>query len=161
METRRTDRPTLSWGLANIFVRLCIRSHIEQRQGLKETAQKGQQLTWRRYDRSHELIRISPKCTYGRSQDHICRQSFIVRLFHGRGREVEPYGAYQGGASIYFWRPVVTVKCGDKKPAGCPPNRPLPKDIAANVFANVGSVEISEHRAPDFPRVRVRRCRGA
>jgi hypothetical protein len=36
----------------------------------------------------------------------------------------------------------------------------VPKDIAANVFANVGSVEISEHRAPDFPRAKVRRCEG-
>ena len=36
----------------------------------------------------------------------------------------------------------------------------VPKDIAANVFANVGSVEISEHRAPNFPRVKVRRCEG-
>jgi hypothetical protein len=48
-----------------------------------------------------------------------------------------------------------------QKPAGCPLTDHVPKDIAANVFANVGSVEISEHRAPEFPRVRVRRCRGA
>ena len=65
----------------------------------------------------------------------------------------------KGGASIYFWSPVISVKCGDKNQPVVPLTDQVPKDIAANVFANVDSVEISEHRAPDFPRVSARRCR--
>jgi hypothetical protein len=52
------------------------------------------------------------------------------------------------------------VKCGDKNQPVVLLTDQVPKDIAANVFANVGSVEISEHRAPDFPRAKVRRCEG-
>ena len=135
---------------------------------LKETVQKGQQLTWRRYDRSHEpkfhvsdiavaFLRSEPtgevKITFsakvsssGYSTVEVVRLNLMVRT--------------KGGASIYFWSPVITVKCGDKNQPVVPLTDQVPKDIAANVFANVGSVEISEHRGPDFPRVKVRRCDG-
>jgi hypothetical protein len=135
---------------------------------LKETVQKGQQLTWRRHDRSHEpkfhvsdiavaFLRSEPtgevKITFaakvsssGYSTVEVVRLNLMVRT--------------KGGASIYFWSPVITVKCGDKNQPVVPLTDQVPKDIAANVFANVGSVEISEHRATDFPRAKVRRCEG-
>jgi hypothetical protein len=34
----------------------------------------------------------------------------------------------------------------------------MPTDIAANVFANAGAVEIAELTEPDSPGVRVQRC---
>jgi hypothetical protein len=39
-----------------------------------------------------------------------------------------------------------------------PVTHEVPSDIAANVFTNVGTVEIGEYREPNYPRVMVRRC---
>src|SRR4051812_1291388 len=136
---------------------------------LKETVQKAQQLTWRRYDRPNEpkfqvtniavaFLRSEPtgevKMTFsgkisssGFSTVDEVKLNVIVRT--------------KGGASIYSWSPVITAKCGDKNQPLVPLTDKVPNDIAANVFANVGSVEIGEYRDPDFPRVKVRSCHGA
>jgi hypothetical protein len=133
---------------------------------LKETVQKGQQLAWRRYDRPDEpkfqvtniavaFLRSEPtgevKMTFagkisssGFSTVDEVKLNVIVRT--------------KGGASIYSWSPVISAKCGDKNQPLVPLTHKVPTDIAANVFTNVGTVEIAEYRDPNFPRVRVRRC---
>jgi hypothetical protein len=63
----------------------------------------------------------------------------------------------KGGASIYSWSFGISVRCSDNnRPA--PLTEQIPSDVAANVFTNVGSVEIAEYREPNYPIVKVRRC---
>ena len=65
----------------------------------------------------------------------------------------------KGGASIYSWSFGLSVRCSDNnRPA--PLTEKVPSDVAANVFANVGTVEIAEYREPNLPTVKVRRCPG-
>ena len=133
---------------------------------LKETVQKGQQLAWRRWDSPDDpkfqvtniavaFLRNEPtgevKMTFagkisssGFSTVDEVKLNVIVRT--------------KGGAPIYSWSPVISVKCADKNQPLVPLTHTVPNDIAANVFTNVGTVEIAEYREPNFPRVRVRRC---
>lgn len=133
---------------------------------LKETVQKGQKLAWRRHDSPNDpkfqltniavaFLRSEPtgevKMTFGGKISSLgfhtideVKLNVIVRT--------------KGGASIYSWSPLISAKCGDKDQPLVPLTHTVPNDIAANVFSNVGSVEIAEYRDPNFPRVKVRRC---
>jgi hypothetical protein len=73
----------------------------------------------------------------------------------------ESFEKHWGGAQSPVKFGHLDAKCGDKNQPTVPLTDKVPNDIAANVFANVGSVEIGEYRDPDFPRVKVRRCHGA
>jgi hypothetical protein len=59
---------------------------------------------------------------------------------------------------IYSWTFEISVRCADNNRTLQPLSQEVPNDIAANVFNNVGSVEISEHREPDAARLMARRC---
>jgi hypothetical protein len=50
------------------------------------------------------------------------------------------------------------VRCADDHRPITLQNQDVPSDVAANVFANVGAVEVAEYRDPKYPPVRVRRC---
>ena len=136
---------------------------------LKETVQKGQQLTWRRYDRPNEpKFQVSGiAVAFLRSEPTgEVKITFAARVSSSGfstvdGVKLNVIVRTKGGASIYSWSPVISAKCGDKNQPTVPLTDKVPNDIAANVFANVGSVEIGEYRDPDFPRVKVQRCHGA
>jgi hypothetical protein len=64
----------------------------------------------------------------------------------------------RGGASIYSWSVVVSVRCADNNRPLPTVSQPLPDDIAANIFNSVGSVEISEDREPNSTMLTVRPC---
>ena len=64
----------------------------------------------------------------------------------------------KGGASIHSWSFGISVRCADNNRPLAPLSQELPSNVAANVFTNVGTVEIAEYREPNYPRVMVRRC---
>jgi hypothetical protein len=64
----------------------------------------------------------------------------------------------RGGASIYFWNFAVSVRCADSNRPLPPLSQVVPNDIAANLFNNVGTVEISEYREPNAPILSARQC---
>jgi hypothetical protein len=133
---------------------------------LKETVQKGQQLTWRgkggSEDRRFQVGNISVaflrneatgelKMTFAGNASSLgfrpldeARLNIIVRT--------------KAGASIHSWSLGVSIKCADYDQPLAPLTHEVPSDIAANVFTNVGSVEIAERRDPNLRRVMVRRC---
>jgi hypothetical protein len=133
---------------------------------LKETRQKGQELVWRarrspnepRFqltDMSVALLRNeSPpelKITFaghvsalGWRPDGEPKLNVIVRT--------------RGGASIYSWTFGVSVRCADNKRPLPPLDQTVPNDIATNLFANAGAVEISEYRDPNSSILTARVC---
>lgn len=108
---------------------------------LKETVQRGQQLAWRRWDSPDDpkfqvtniavaFLRNEPtgevKMTFagkisssGFSTVDEVKLNVIVRT--------------KGGAPIYSWSPVISVKCADKNQPLVPLTHTVPNDIAANV----------------------------
>ena len=64
----------------------------------------------------------------------------------------------RGGASIYFWNFAVSVRCADSNRPLPPLSQVVPNDLAANLFNNVGTVEISEYREPNAPILTARQC---
>ena len=64
----------------------------------------------------------------------------------------------KSGASIYSWNFDISVRCSDRNRPLAPVTHEVPGEIAANVFTNVGTVEIADYREPNYPRVMARRC---
>jgi hypothetical protein len=50
------------------------------------------------------------------------------------------------------------VRCADSNRPLPPLSQVVPNDIAANLFNNVGTVEISEYREPNAPILTARQC---
>jgi hypothetical protein len=133
---------------------------------LKETAQKGQQLVWRRKEGSNDdrfqVTKISVaflrsetggqlKLTFSGSVSSLgyltaeeAKLNLIVRA--------------KGGAALHTWTFGMSVKCTDKDQPLTPLTHEVPNDIAANVFTNVGTVEIAEFSEPNYAGVKVQRC---
>jgi hypothetical protein len=133
---------------------------------LKETVQKGQELAWRRYDnpneRKFQVTNIAVAFLRNEPTGEV-KMTFAGKIsssgFHTIDEvKLNVIVRTKTGASIYSWSPVVSAKCGDKNQPIVPLTHKVPNDIAANVFTNVGTVEIAEYRDPNFPRVKVRRC---
>ena len=61
----------------------------------------------------------------------------------------------KGGASIHSWSFGISLRCADNNRPLAPLSQELPSNVAANVFTNVGTVEIAEYREPNYPRVMV------
>jgi hypothetical protein len=51
-----------------------------------------------------------------------------------------------------------SVTCGDTTQPLTPRTPEVPRDLAANLFTNVGAVEIAEYNEPNSPGLRVQRC---
>jgi hypothetical protein len=133
---------------------------------LKETVQKGQELIWRRKEGERErqfrvdnisvaLLRSETgaqvKITFSgnvSSQGYSSSEDAKLTLTIRTG----------AGAALYAWRFGIPVKCGDDKKPVAPLTHDLPTDIAANAFANAGTVELAEYSEPNAPGVPVRRC---
>jgi hypothetical protein len=64
----------------------------------------------------------------------------------------------KSGVSIYSCNFDLSVRCSDNNRSVAPVSHEVPRDIAANVFTNVGSVEIADYREPNYPRMMARRC---
>ncbi len=133
---------------------------------LKETAQKGQQLVWRARrspnDRRFELTEMSVAFLRSEAPTEV-KITFAghVSAFGWRPEsdpQLEVIVRTRGGASIYFWNFAVSVRCADSNRPLPPLSQVVPNDIAANLFNNVGTVEISEYREPNAPILTARQC---
>jgi hypothetical protein len=65
----------------------------------------------------------------------------------------------KGGASLHSWSFGISIKCADKDQPLTPLTHDVPNDLAQNIFANVSTVEIAEPAEPNFPGVKVQRCK--
>jgi hypothetical protein len=133
---------------------------------LKETVQKGQQLVWRARrgmnDRRFELTEMSVAFLRSEAPTEV-KITFAghVSAFGWRPEsdpQLEVIVRTRGGASIYFWNFAVSVRCADSNRPLPPLSQVVPNDIAANLFNNVGAVEISEYREPNAPILTARQC---
>ena len=133
---------------------------------LKETVQKGQQLVWRARrspnDRRFELTDMSVAFLRSQASPEV-KMTFAAHLsaFGWRPEsdpKLEVIVRTRGGASIYFWNFAVSVRCADSNRPLPPLSQVVPDDIAANLFNNVGTVEISEYRKPNAPILTARQC---
>jgi hypothetical protein len=133
---------------------------------LKETVQKGQQLVWRARrgtnDRRFELTDMSVAFLRSDAPTEV-KITFAghVSAFGWRPEsdpQLEVIVRTRGGASIYFWNFAVSVRCADSNRPLPPLSQVVPNDIAANLFNNVGTVEISEYREPNAPILTARQC---
>jgi len=64
----------------------------------------------------------------------------------------------KGGAALHSWSFGIPIKCVDKDQAINPMTQEVPKDFAANVFANANTVEVAELSEPSAPGTKVQRC---
>jgi hypothetical protein len=133
---------------------------------LKETVQKGQELTWRskegEKERQFRLDNVSVALLRSEtgSQVKITFSGNVSSLGYQTSDEAKLTLAIRtgAGAALYSWRFGIAVKCGDDKKPLAPLTHDMPTDIAANAFANAGTVEIAEYAEPNAPGVQVRRC---
>jgi len=131
---------------------------------LKETVQKGQQLVWRWKGASNEgggfqVTNISVAFLRSESGGQV-KMTFsgnVSSLGYLTSEEAKlnVNVRAKGGASLHSWSFGVSAKCADKDQ---PLTHDVPNDVAANVFANVGTVEVAEPAEPNYRGVSVQRC---
>jgi len=133
---------------------------------LKETLQSGQQLVWRGRgspgERRFAVTDMSVAFLRNEAPAEV-KMTFVAHVSALGWRPVdEPKLSIivrtRGGASIYSWTFEISVRCADNNRTLPPLTQQVPSDVAANLFNSVGTVEISEHREPDAPRLMARRC---
>jgi hypothetical protein len=133
---------------------------------LKESVQKGQLLIWHKKDRPEERVFQIANIAVGflRSETggelvvtFSCNVSSLGYMTSEEAK-LNMIVRTKGGASLHAWALGVSVKCTDKNQSVPPQTHEVPKDIAANVFTNVYSVEITEDANPSLPAQKVQRC---
>jgi hypothetical protein len=133
---------------------------------LKETLQKGQQLIWRvrgsPNDRRFQVTNISVAFLRNEPGGQV-KMTFVGDISSLGYRPVDEAKLNvivrsKGGAAIHSWSFGISVRCADNNRPVAPLSQELPSSVAANVFTNVGTVEVAEYREPNYPRVMVRRC---
>jgi hypothetical protein len=133
---------------------------------LKETVQKGQELIWRRKESPNDGrfqvtdISVAVLRSDAGGQVKMTFSGNISALGYLTSDEAKlnVIVRSKGGASLYSWSLSISVKCSDNNQALTPLTHDVPNDVAVNVFANVGSVEIAEYSEPNSPGLRVQRC---
>jgi hypothetical protein len=132
---------------------------------LKETAQRGQELIWVRKDnpsdRRFQVTNISVgflrSDAGGQVQMTFSGNTTSLGYSTSEEAKLNVIVRTKGGASLHSWSLGFSVKCGDNNQPLTPATHEVPRDLAANLFTNVGAVEIAEYE-PTSPGVRVQRC---
>jgi hypothetical protein len=133
---------------------------------LKESVQKGQQLVWHPKDKPNEgrfqITNISVAFLREQSGGQV-KMTFSGNVSSLGYRTAEDAKLNvivraKGGASLHSWSFDISVKCEDKDRPLTPVTHDVPNDVAANVFANVGTVEVAEPAEPNYRGVSVQRC---
>jgi hypothetical protein len=132
---------------------------------LKETVQNGQDLIWHQKgkssDRRFQVSSIAVAFLRSETGGQV-KMTFSCNVSsHGHAADsvqLNVIARSKGGAAIYTWPLDIAVKCADKNQSHTPFTHEVPRDVAANVFTNVSTVEVAEHTEPNFPGVKVQRC---
>ena len=133
---------------------------------LKETVQQSQQLIWLGKggpeDRRFQIGNVSVAFLRNETAGEL-KMTFAGNASALGSRPVDEARLNvivhtKAGASIYSWSIGISIKCADYNQPLAPLVHEVPRDVAANVFNNVGTVEIAERREPNVRRVMVRSC---
>ena len=132
---------------------------------LKETTQGGQDLIWHKKGRSIErrfqLTNVSIAFLRSETGGQI-KMTFSANItsfgYSVEEAKLNVIVRSKGGAALHTWSVVLAVKCEDKNQSLTPLTQVVPADVAANVFNNVGTVEVAEYTEPNFPGINVQRC---
>jgi hypothetical protein len=133
---------------------------------LRETVQKGQALIWRgkegEKEREFQVDNISVALLRSEtgSQVKITFSGNVSSLGYGTSEDAKLNLTIRtkAGAALYSWSFGIAVKCGDSNKPLAPLTNDMPMDIAANVFANSGAVELAELPEQEAPGVKTQRC---
>jgi hypothetical protein len=133
---------------------------------LKETAQRGQELIWIRKDnpsdRRFQVTNISVGFLRSEAggQVQMTFSGNATSLGYSTSEEVKlnVMVRTKGGASLHSWGLSLSVRCGDNNQPLTPVTHEVPRDLAANLFTNVGAVEIAEYSELNSPGVRIQPC---
>jgi hypothetical protein len=128
---------------------------------LKETIQRGQELIWRRKEKSTDVTFQLTNISVGLIHSGISRQltmTFSCNISSLGYRTSDKAKLHviirtKGGAALHTSVLGIGIECTDKNQTLHPQTQEIPKDISANVFANASSVEIAEHS-----ELKVQRC---
>jgi hypothetical protein len=133
---------------------------------LRETVQKGQTLIWRGKEgekqREFQVDNISVALLRSEtgSQVKITFSGNVSSLGYSTSEDAKLNLTIRtkAGAALYSWSFGIAVKCGDSNKPLAPVTNDMPMDIAANVFANSGAVELAELPEQESPGVKTQRC---
>jgi hypothetical protein len=133
---------------------------------LKETAQRGQELIWIRKDspsdRRFQVTNISVGFLRSEAggQVQMTFSGNTTSLGYSTSEEAKlnVIVRTKGGASLHSWSLGFSVKCGENNQPLTPVTHEVPRDLAANLFTNVGAVEIAEVSEANSPGVKVQPC---
>jgi hypothetical protein len=132
---------------------------------LKETSQRGQELIWhakgKSIDRRFQLTNIAIAFLRTETGGELKMTFSCNATSFGYSVEEAKLNVTvrtRGGGALYTWSFPVSVKCGDRHQPLTPLTQQVPNDVAANVFNNVNTVEVTEFTESNFPGVRVQRC---
>ncbi len=141
---------------------------IDQKSGkLIETIQKEQELFWRLKespnDRTIQISNIAIAFIRSDTGGQIkmsfsCNISSLGFLAFDEAK-LNIIARSKGGAALHAWSLGIPVKCTDKNQTLSPQMHEIPDDIAPNVFTNVSTVEVAEPTGPDFPGLKIQRCK--
>jgi len=133
---------------------------------LKESVQKGQDLVWhpkekpddRRFQLTNMSVAFLREQTGGQVKMTFTGNVSALGYQTSEDAKLNVIVRSKGGASLHSWSFDISVKCGDKDRPLTPLTHDVPNDVAANVFTNVGTVEIAEPTEPNYRGVSVQRC---
>jgi hypothetical protein len=133
---------------------------------LKESVQNGQELVWHRKgepaQRLFQVTNIAVGLLRSETGGQVtvtfsCNVSSLGYMTSEEAK-LNIVLRTKGGAALHSWELGIPVKCTDKSQSLPPRTHDLPKEIAANVFTNVSSIEIAEYTEAGSPEQKVQRC---
>jgi hypothetical protein len=133
---------------------------------LKESVQKGQELVWhpkekpddRRFQVTNMSVAFLREQTGGQVKMTFTGNVSSLGYQTSEDAKLNVIVRSKGGASLHSWSFDISVKCADKDRPLTPLTHDVPTDVAANVFTNVGAVEIAEPAEPNYRGVSLQRC---
>jgi hypothetical protein len=119
---------------------------------LKETVQQGQQLIWfgkggpddRRFQIGNISVAFLRNETAGELKMTFAGNASALGYRPVDEARLNVIVHTKAGASIYSWSIGISIKCADYNQPLAPLVHEVPRDVAANVFNSVGTVEVAE-----------------
>jgi hypothetical protein len=133
---------------------------------LKESVQNGQDLIWHKKGQSSERFFQISNIAMGLLRSETggqltvtfsCNVSSLGYMTPEEAK-LNMILRTKGGAALHSWTFAVAVKCTDKSQSLPPQTHDVPKEISANVFTNIYSIEIAEYTEPNLSEQKAQKC---